>query len=173
MEVQLQLDYRGQTRSQYRRGRCPARSDEVRQGQSTEKEVQLKSDHSGQTRSPYRRGRCPVRSQRSDKVRVHRRRSSSSRITATDEVTVQKREVSSQVTEVRRGHRAEEVQLQSDHRGQMSSQYRRGRCPVRPHEVRRGYIADETEVQFQSDHRGQTRSQYRKGRCPVRSHEVR
>ena len=93
----------------------------------------------------------------SDEVRVQRIRGpfASQR---TDEVTVHKRKVSRQVT-----------------RGQTMSQiqYSIARRPVRSHEVRRGYIAEETEVLLQSDHRGQTRSQYKRGRCPVRSHEVR
>ena len=160
-EVHLQLDHRGQMRSQYRRGRCPVRS------------------HRGQTRSECRGGRgpSPVGSQRSDEVTVQKREASS-QVTRgqarsecgggrgrspvgsqrSDEVTVQKREVTSQVT---RGQSAEdaEVHLQLDHRGQMRSQYRRGRCPVRSHEVRQGQSAEEAEVHLQLDHRGQTRSQ--------------
>ena len=99
--------------------------------------------------------------------------------------------MSIQVTQVKRGKIAEEteVQLQSDHRRQMRSQYRRGRCPVRSHrsgevECRVGGPApvvsqrtDEVTVKYTKVSsqftRGQTRSECRVGGgpVPVGSHE--
>ena len=68
-------------------------------------------------RSSCRGDPAPVRSQR------------------TDEVTVWKREVSSQVTggQARSVCRVGGGPILLDHRGQMMSQYSIGRCPVRSH----------------------------------------
>ena len=103
---------------------------EDRRGHSTE-EGGVQPGHRGQTRSSCRGGPAPVRSQR------------------TDEVTVQKREVSSQVT---RGQARSECRVagdpvpvgsqRSDEVTVQKREYRRGRCPVRSHKVRQGKSAE-------------------------------
>ena len=126
-EVQLQSDHIGQMRSQYRRGRCPVRSHEVRRGQSAEKEeVQLQLDHREQTRSQYSIGRGPAWS--------HEVRQGHS--------TVYEEVQSGHTGQTRYNCRGDGVSAPSDHRRQTRSQYRRGRCPVRSHEVRRGQSAE-------------------------------
>ena len=145
-------------RSQYRRGRCPVRSHEVRRGQSAEKEeVQLQLDHRGQTRSQYSIGRGPAWS--------HEVRKGHS--------TVYEEVQSGHTGQTRYNCRGDGVPAPWDHKRQTRSQYRRGRCPVRSHEVRRGQSAEKEKVQLHLDHRGQTRSQYSMGRGPAWSHEVR
>ena len=164
-------------RPQYRRGRCPVRSHEVRQGQSAEEaQDHLQLDHRGQTRSQYRRGRCPVRSY-GGQARSEcggGRGPSPVGSQRSYEVTVQKREVSSQVTRGQarsecRGHSTEEGGVQSGHRGQMRSSCRGGPAPVRSQRTDEVTV-QKREVSSQVT-RGQVRSKCRVsgGQAPVGS----
>ena len=131
---------------------------EVRRGHSTEEG----GVQSGHTRSGEVRCRVEWRSS-SSRITEDRRGHSTeeggvqSGHTRSGEVKVQSkwRSSYSRIIEDRRGHSTEEggvqpghmrseviLQTESDHRGQTRSQYRRGRCPVRSHEVRRGQSAE-------------------------------
>ena len=117
-----------------RRGRCPVRSSgQARsdRGHSTE-EGGVQPGHRGQTRSSCRGGPAPVRSQR------------------TDEVTVQKREVSSQVK-----------------RGQARSECREGRGPSPVGSQRSDEVTVQKREVSSQVTRGQARSECRVSGGPV------